>query len=551
MPVWLGRKPRGGVSFGGLTLGAGGGGGAAPTLRPVHTPIVFIGDGIGSVSAAPGRSNYPTLVLEGLNGRVRGTAGWNLHDSGDSMLLQLARSPFAWRQVAGYEDAFILLGPTGHNDDVNSLGLSAWLARWDACVDEIIDNSVCSVVICQYFPSTSILNESTYTADIWAHQLARHGTEGGRVTVVARDATINPTAGVDTWDGTHPSESGAKKIADPIIAHLDAMVTAATVDDILNETSANVAMGLGAIIHVNRALSGSGGSKTGTIPATGDVAASHTLLNNLTNGSGIGVLADNTTEAGTQAYAVAGTPAAANTSRLSSANTSITGSTPGRLVEWIGRVRIDNGAGAAPVGVRGFSMDMVNFGTLGSNGNVSNQLADMTEVFDAVIRVPPSPPFGGAGPFNYQAQLTCRHSAVAQTARVREDRPGFRYVDLLERSPPVYLGNDGVQAANYIARITGAGVTTPLPALNANGTGTIVAGTVGTVRLETGVFEGGLLTFTRQILLNGVEWVGHQIAIGGTDNWAGLLTSGDVVTVIITATNGLGVDDAVVVYSVP
>lgn len=528
-----------------------GGGAPMPALLPVHAPIIFIGDGIGATGSAPGRANFPTLVLEGLNGRVRGTAGWNLHDSGDTMLLQLARSPYAWRQVAGYSSAVIVIGPTGHNDDVNSIGLSAWLARWDDCVDEIIDNSVCKVVICPYFPSTSIANESTYTAAIWAHQLARHGTAGGRVTVVARDETIDPTAGVDTWDGTHPSETGAKKIATPLIAHLDAMVTAATKDDILNETAANATMGLGAIIHVNRALSGSGGSKTGTIPATGNVANSHTLLNNLTNGTSVGVLADNTTEAGTQAYAVSGTPAAANTTRLSSANTAITGSTPGRLVEWIGRVRIDNGSGAAPVGVRGFSMDMVNFGTLGTSANASNQIADMTSAFDAVVRVPPLPPFGGTGPYNYQAQLTPRHSAVAQTTRVRLDRPGFRYVDLLERSAPVYLGNDGVQAANYWVRLeTATGVVNNAPALGANGTGTITAATVGTVRVATGVFEGGNLTFTSQILLNGSLWGGHQPVPGATDNWAGLLTAGNTVTLTVTATNGKGSASATIGYTV-
>ncbi len=528
-----------------------GGGGPTPTLRPVHSPIIFIGDGIGATGSAPGRANFPTRVIEGMNGRVRGTAGWNLHDSGDSMLLQLTRSKFAWRQVAGYEDAIIVIGPTGHNDDVNSIGLSAWLARWDACVDEIIDNSVCDIIIGQYFPSTSIANESNYRADIWAHQLARDGTAGGRVRVAPRDTSIDPTAGVDTPDGTHPSETGAKKIADPIIALLDTMVEAATVDDILNETSANVAMGLGAIMHINRALSGSGGSKTGTIPATGNVANSHTLLNNLTNGTGVAVVADNTTEAGTQAYDVAGTPASANTTRLSSANTAITGSTPGRLVEWVGRIRMDNGAGGAPVGVRGFSADMVNFGTLGGSGAITNQLADMTEVYDHVVRVPPLPPFGGAGPYNYQGQLTVRHSAVAQDTRIRLDRPGFRYVDLLERSAPVYLGNDGVQGANYWVRLeTATGVVTATPALDANGTGTITAATVSTVRLATGVFEGGNLTFTRQILLNGVEWVGHQVTIGGTDNWSGLLTAGDQVTVIVTATNGKGSASATCVYTV-
>lgn len=541
----------------GIALGAAGqGGGGAPpaSLLPLHSRIVYFGDGIGALGSAGGRANWPSLVHERMNGRVRGTASWNLCDSGDDMLNQLTRTKFVWKQVAQDPDAIIVYGPCGHNDDVNSLGLSAWLARWDAPLDEIIANSVCKIVIGQYFISTSIPNESTYRQDIWDHQMARDGTEGGRVIVAPHDTTIDPTSGVDTWDGTHPSETGAVKIATPIFTVIDGLVESATIAEILAETSANTGAGLGAILHVNRAMTGTSGSKTGTIAPTGNVATSHTLLNNLTNGTSVAVVADNAAEAGVQAWTVDGTPASINTTRLSAANTAITGSTPGRLVEFLCRLRIDDGAGG-PItgkGVRGFSVDMVNFGSFGSSAAVSNQLADMTEAYDHVVRVPGLQPFGGAGPFNYQDQITIRHSVVdANLPRFRVDNEGFRYCDTRARSPMVYLGKDGVQSANYWTRITGTGVTTNAVALDTDGTGTIVAATVGTVRLETGVFEGGgPPSYTREILLNGALWSGHQVVIGSTDNWAGLLTPGDIVRVSVTADNGLGPDTGVCVYTV-
>lgn len=527
----------------GLTLalsGGGGGGGASPPagLLPVHSRIVFFGDGIGATGSAPGMSNFPTWTLFEMQGRLRGTAGWNQHLSGGDMLTTLARAEFTTKQASGDANCIIVLGPAGHNDDVDSIGITPWFARWDALLDYLITNTtLCKIVVTTFIPSNDP-DEVAHRETIWAHQLARAGEDGGRVSAVATHIGFDPTIGVDTWDGTHPTQTGAKKIKSLLVPHLNTLVASATQDDILDEITANVTHGLGARLHINPGLTGTGGSKSGTVAPTGNVANSHSVTNLLTDGTSVAVACDNTAGAGPeQEVNISGTPASSSTVRLASSNTAITGSTAGRLVELVGRLRIDDGAGAAPVGVRTFSASMVNEGLLGSNGVHSGVIADLTEAVDFVVRVP-GLTSGGAVPMNRQSEEYVRMSVVGMDARMRWTKPMFRYCDTLARVPPLYLGHN--LGGNLLARMVAVGVPASIVTNVALGTFTINSATVTTVRPECGVWEGGALTFEHEIHRNGALWVGHQPALAATDDWTGLLTGGDTIDIRVRATNALG-----------
>jgi site-specific DNA-methyltransferase (adenine-specific) len=412
----------------------------------------------------------------------------------------------------------------GHNPEAEGGGLLGvdpavnplYLDRWKRNVQAIVDGCPsATIVVCTTLYSTVA---EPYRAAVTAAQIAFVAGLGARVHLCDTAAVYDPT--IHGYDGIHPNNLGAGVLAAAMFAVLDPLVETVTRAALLAQTAASG--DFGANLDPDYLFAGTGGALAGTVlpvagSPNGGYASGQKITNNLVNGSGVAVTvtkdaADDGTYR-TQIVTVAGTPSAANTiAQADGANLALTGGTPGTFFEALLEVIVDDGAGGAPVGFRGWGLLLGSLGSVGNSGSLANQSSDRPTKLDAVIRMPAKPCFGSATASVNRA-FTTRWSAVALTGRIRISRSIIRQTELTAYAAPAHLGSDGIMGANYGLRITG--------------TATVGA----TLRGDPGCWSGGGLSFAPQ-------WYRDGVAIDGATGWTWVgsvtLIPGDALEILIT-----------------
>jgi hypothetical protein len=499
------------------------------STRPLHSRILFYGDGTFSEGAAPGEANAPTRLLALMNGRVRGTVGWMQAKSGGTMATTWDRRAFAISQ----QPDIVVVTSMGHNPEAEGGSLlttdpavdPTCLDRWKRNVRGIVDGCPSAlVIVCTTLYSTG---SEPYRAAISAAQADFVAELGSRVHLCDTAAVYDPT--IHGYDGIHPNNLGGGVLADAMFAVLDPLVETLPRASLLGQTGA--AGDFGANLDPDYLFAGASGALAGTVlPVAGSPNAGYAtgqkITNNLVNGSGVAVTVtkDAADDGGfrTQIVTVAGTPAAANTiAQADGANLALTGGSPGTFFEALLEVVVDDGAGGAPVGFRGWNLALGALATIGSSAAVANQTTDRPSKFDAVIRVPAKPCFGTATA-SVNRTLTTRWSPLALAGRIRISRSIIRQTELTAYAAPAYVGGDGIMGSNYQLRITGTA-------------------TVGsTLRGDPGCWSGGALAFAPQ-------WYRDGVAIDGETGWTHVAVAADgghTLTFRPRPSNGFGSDTA-------
>lgn len=486
-------------------------------LKAFGLRTVFYGDGVNAEGSAPGTANWPTQFLRKMNGRVRGAVGWMQCKSGGEMQTTYARRQWTIVQQA----PLVFIGSMGHNPEVEGtiFGLDpavnpVLIDRWKRNVQAIFDGCPLSDIFVMLTCASSSAAEPYRTA-VWDAQIAFIASLGGRVRLI-------DTRGFDpalhTFDGVHPSSLGGEYLSDLAFAVANPLIETRTRDQIMSDVTA--AADYGANLAPDWAMAGTTGTRAGTPQPTGEYATGQRITNNLAGTSAIVVSKD--ASPGTYSRQIAtlsGTPGAAGTLvQDDTGNITLTGSTPGTFHEILLDVLVDDGAGAAPVGLRGWLMSIGSLATLGNQSNVANQNADMTAPINNIIRVPPRSISGTSGPAVVNPTLSTRWSAVALTGRTVISRWIVRQVELVAYTVPALVGNDGIMGANYQLRITGT------------------AGGTNILRGDPGAWSGGAISFDPKWYLNGVE-----VASGWTYTQA-TPASGTVITFRPRPTNTMGSD---------
>lgn len=540
----------------GLSYAATGVGSSSPGLLDLYSTYMVFGDGVMSEGSAGGLRNGPTQFLWAMAGRVRPSLGWMQCKSGGDLDTCFARINAALVQVV----AIAHFASQGHNDGLlgtDPVASPSLFNKWKRNLDAFVaahNGRAGVILIDNTLPSNVTEN---FKAQVWAAQLNYIATivPSGGTLIVARDLSgfdpLNMTPAGDSGR-VHPDERGGWWLgADPgnpnsIFSKVDPLVTAATIDDIANDTAAK--SWRGANLYTDYNLAGTTGTKNGAgvtpvnaVNAGADVggyATNHTITNALANGSGVTVGVGKDTSPNpydVQQVDIAGTAAARNTITEIRSNYALTGSVPGAAFAFQAAVKIDDGAGNPPDGLVAFGALFQ--GGIGNNGGdpTTGVTAPFDHVIDTVLMTAPAVIFGPTYPVNSAQQLITRwEGSVALDGRIRHSRHQIYQTELDEVGVPAYIGDDTIVSANLRLRVTGTGIS---------GT-TVTAATVGAVRLEPGRWCNGSADwsacFTRAVRLNGAPWSGHQFPSGWTDTWTGLLSAGNTIDIDLTMTNSKG-----------
>lgn len=531
---------------------------ASPGPRPLGARVLFYGDGVNSEGACGGVRNWPAWCLSLMGGRVMPAAGWMQCKSGGDMDTIYGRLNSATRQAP--DIAFF--ASQGHNDGLYSSGYAPLMAKWERNLDAFVAGlpSTTTIIVMTMITS-AVAGElsggdwaATVSALMRAKVAALQAIHGARIVLFDTFAThgafgpwdhLTMTPASDTGR-VHPDERGGWHLGNKAALILSPLVEAATKDAVLADTTAKTWRG--ANIHPDYALAGTTGTKAGAVAPTGNYATGQRITNNLANGSGVAVAVSKAAQSGydDQLADISGTPAAQNTVVMDDTGSiTLTGSTPGTYWAVMAGVKINDGAGAAPVGLHNFSFALGALSAIFSGNDLgTGATAPVGNAVDVVLLSPPKPTFGSDGPMVANPTLTARFQAMALDARIELSRPQIFQIEKAAYAAPWYWADDGIMSSNYVIRATGTGVS-------GNGyptAGTITAATVATIRLEPGGWSGGNLTFSRVMRRNGVVVAG-AFASAWTYNAAGTLTAGDTVTFEITATNSFGSETRTLSYT--
>ena len=534
-----------------------GGGGSLPVV-PLGGLITFYGDGTGSEGAAPGVRNWPAWALQAMGGSIMPSEGWMQCKSGETLDGVFARRHAALKQAPN----IFVYASDGHNDGLKSSGWSAQFTKWERNLDAVVAGlpSTTRIVV---MPTlwTSVSGETTggnWQQIVRDAQVAKvtalQAIHGARIILFNWWTAINSFGPYDFTTGANASDNnvhanafGGWTLGSMLAEILKPHITTATTDAILADAAAKTWRG--ANIYAERAYTGTTGALAGGVAPTGQVATTHTLTNNLANGTGVTVTAAKVAQSGydQQRITVSGTPAAAQTIRFArSSNMTITGGAPGTYFAFMCGLRIENGSGGPAAGLDNFGLSLGSPNALFSNANLgafgfSNPLP---AVIDGVFLCPPDAWFANdtavAPP-----TLDFNFDAVALSAQITIERPQVFQLYTNARTAPWYIGDDTIVGANFQARLTGTGVTgAGLPSA-----GTITAATVTTVRVEPGNWSGGGLTFSRVMRRNGAV-VSGAFSTGWTYAMGGQVVAGDVIAIDVTATNSFGSETRTLTFNV-
>ena len=535
---------------------ASGSGSLAP--KAFGALITFWGDGVNSEGAAQGLANWPSVALAKSGGALSPSEAWMQCKSGDTLTVQYNRRLCATKQAP---DIFVVAS-AGHNDGIYASSYATPLANWTTNGQFAIDNLPSSTIIVFTTPLTSAVAAETL-GGAWATTVgnliraqvaAWQATYGSRIMLFD---TFVSYGGYGPWDHTihsndadktHPNALGGYTVGSMFWEFIKTYCTTQTKEAVLADTASKTWRG--ANIYAEYALSGTAGAKSGTVAPTGNVATTHTLTNNLTNGTSVAVTAAKVAQSGydQQTIDITGTPAATQTVRFArTSNMTVTGCSPGAYFAVLAGVKIKKSSGAG--GAVALNNIGISFGSIGSlfSGAVdlgARGMGTLTEEIDWVVVCPPRASYANDTAVA-PTQFDFRFGASAMDTQVTIERPQVFQLYTNARAAPWYIGEDTIQTSNYLIRATGTGVT-------GNGypsAGTITAATVATIRLEPGSWSGGNLTFSRVMKKNGVV-VSGAFSSAWTYNASGTLTASDTVTFEITATNSFGSETRTLTYTV-
>lgn len=537
---------------GGMTLSLNGGVSGGTSLLSVGALFAAFGDGVMSDGACPGQRNAILLAYEKMSGRILPSERMNMCASGDDFDIGYARLAYAVAQ----QPTIFMVGSRGANDNIMSTDPAgapgiALMDKWERDIDYASTNlgANCRKIICATTLGSLDVGESTHAASVNAAMIAYiNGHADSRIVLWDAWALYNHTNCTDLSPASdtpkvHPDDRGARQLAfgdgsnDGLYDVLDALVASATHAEIFTALAA-----LGTNFDTDVALKGgTGGTKSGTIPPTGNWPTGKRITNNLTDGTAVGVVCsiDTTDPDYYEAVAVvSGDPAATNTIVMDdTASISATGSTPGRFYAPILGLRIDDGAGGAPTAAMTWNIAWSNFGNLGSTTDHSSVLTNgIGRAVDAVLVCQPNPTFSSSGPFSANPALTVRFFNAAITTRIKYRRPMLVELYATARAQPHPLWKAVGETSNYVQRLTGTFSNT------------------STIRVEPGRWSGGGLTdttiATRKIYetltnsgADAVVGAGTEMTslTGSTWTWvASGLTAGRFLWVDVTVNNGVG-----------
>ena len=511
----------------------GAGGGAAPALAAIGSQIGIWSDGVMSEGACPGARNAFLWTLSYLNGRCLPAPGYMQGKSGGDMNTCLARLPYTTVQMWD----IAVMGSMGHNDglmntdpDLDPTNTNLWKSNLIAFV--AANPNAKYIPVCSTLPSQVGGETQAIYNKVWAiQQAAVTACADARVFYVATGEAFNPATMIaGGGDTAHPNVLGGYTAGYLTIGPaIGAKIVAGSIATIQGMLQNTIYPGLsGGQLYSTNTLVGVAGSKAGTVVPTGEVATSHTLTNNLTNGTSVTVLASKSppdpATPSTQVIDISGTPSAQNTVIFgTTATISVTGSTPGQYALFAATLTFDDGTGAAPVGLVQFSADFGNFGIHGSSGALAGAGADIGWPTTTLMMVPPKPFFGGNGPFAASPRVLTRHSVINNDVEKTINSPTLHLISTRSQSPAQYIGGDSITGANYLLRLTG----------------TLASG-VGTLRVEPGawcpygltnadfsarrIYKGSSATIgsgTLVATLTGATWTWTTSGISGGDTlWA-------------------------------
>jgi hypothetical protein len=455
----------------GLTRAGGPSGPAAPSLAPIGSQILFWGDGVMSIAAAIGMRNIPTHVRYRLNARVLPSPAWMQCQSGGDMDTTFARIGPAMGQQAD----IAVMASQGHNDplmstdpDSDSTYWDKWKRNLDAWVTGHPNAKL--IPVCGTLAS-DVAGETTASSfdggisrrqRVWNLQTAYVAAKADARVFYIDFSSWVPSANASDTGNVHPNNAGGKSGGDIIFDAIDSKIVAATKDEVMEllrlGTYPNVS---GTNLHPDVLLAGTTGTMAGTVTPTGEYATGQRITNNLTNGTGVGVLcakdAATNPNFAYQVVTVTGTNGAENTIVMDdTGNITLTGALKGQYGFMAMDVVIDDGAGGTPKGVWHVSLALGSYGSIGANiASNSATGAPIAHPIDCAMMSSPLVIFG-AGVFSSNPGLTVRFDDIAlTTTRIKYSRPIIRLISTPSQSPARYIGDDTILTTNALLRATG------------------------------------------------------------------------------------------------
>ncbi len=330
----------------------------APSLIPLSSRFVQLGDSL--TASAANRSTRQELIRL-LNGRLRPTVSCNQGVGGERMDQMLARIGVVTAQRPA-----VVLFQGGTNDFSANRTLLQMQTDHQAVVDALLASGVARVVCWTIPKSTSIVGAGETKRTDFNTWLAGRNN----ITLVNLDPVYDP-ATADSYDGIHPSQIGARKIAQAGADVISPLVTAGSI--LYADAADATARGN---LEPNWDFAGTAGGttgSTGTIP-TGQIATGWTVDNDT---SATVTCSKTTVLSGRDAQRidVTGSVAAQSSLRLTNSVTMTPSLQPGEFLDvwmWV-RISAASNTSLAPVGMRSLAFNggsIAQWGTLGADASV-------------------------------------------------------------------------------------------------------------------------------------------------------------------------------------
>lgn len=477
------------------TINGRGGSIIAPTLIPINSRVVYLGDSI--IANAPMRSARQ-LGQVYVNSRMRPGVGCNQGIGGDRMDQMFARI----NQTLAQSPALVIFNG-GTNDIAAGNSLSTMQTNHQNIVDALIAAGILYRVRWTIPKSTSISGASETLRQQFNTWL-RTRTD---ITLVDLESVYDPANLIDspTGDGTHPTWIGARKIAAAEAAIVGPLIVSGTT--LYANAADATAQGN---LEADWSFAGTTGALSGTPLPTGQVATGWTVTNN----TSCAVACSKTTVDGFEAQVIniTGNATAQNTVRLTNTISLSPQFNPGDFIDCAIQLSVTSTDGvSAPAGVRGI---LVQVGSLGSWGTSAPDAAAQTPIDVAVSGVFRTEPVGlssVASSITFEVTI----QVPVGTANIRLVASRFKAV----RSEQVaYATPLAITSGKTLPRVTG----------------TATVGNVLTAECQT--WAGGGITYSYQ-------WQRGTTNIAGATSRQYTVQAGDsasTIRCIITGTNTNG-----------
>lgn len=337
-----------GSAAGAATVSAVGGSTGGSALIPVNARIVYLGDSL--IANAPMRSvRQLSPVL--LNSRLQPGVGCNQGVGGERQDQILARVS---QTTAQAPSLVVFCG--GTNDIAQNRTLAQMQADHQGIVDALIAAGITRRVRWTIPRSTTITGPNETKRQDFNTWL-RSRTD---ILLVDLETVYDPATS-DSYDGTHPSWIGTRKIAAAEAVVIGPLLAAGTT--LYADAADATAQGN---LEANWDFAGTTGAKSGTVPPTGDVATGWTVTNN----TACAVACSKTTVDGfaAQRIDITGSATAQNTIRLTNTIALSPNFQPGDFIDCAIQLSITATNGiSAPTNLRGILVQAGSIANWGSN----------------------------------------------------------------------------------------------------------------------------------------------------------------------------------------